>query len=75
MLCSSRRSPARVARKNCYALGVGFAEGVLDALGQVDDPDRDHNDEAALSAQGIAEMGQMVELPGGRPETSGGLAG
>jgi hypothetical protein len=75
MLRSSRWSPARVARKSCDALGVGFAEGVLDALGQAGDPDRNHNDEAALSAQGIAEMGQMVGPPGGRPETPGGLAG
>src|SRR5919108_2220500 len=63
------------ALKNCYALGVGFAEGVLDGLGQADDPDRNHNYEAALFAQGIAEMGQMVGLLGGRPETPGGLAG
>jgi glycerol-3-phosphate dehydrogenase (NAD(P)+) len=63
------------ALKNCYALGVGFAEGVLDGLGQADDPDRNHNYEAALFAQGIAEMGQMVGLLGGRPETPAGLAG
>jgi glycerol-3-phosphate dehydrogenase (NAD(P)+) len=63
------------ALKNCYALSVGFAEGVLEGLGQADGPDRNHNYEAALFAQGIAEMGQMVRLLGGRPETPAGLAG
>jgi len=63
------------ALKNCYALGVGFAEGVLDGLGQADGPDRNHNYEAALFAQGVAEIGQMVRLLGGRPETPAGLAG
>ena len=63
------------ALKNCYALGVGFAEGVLDGLGQADGPDRNHNYEAALFAQGVAEIGQMVRLLGGRPETPSGLAG
>jgi glycerol-3-phosphate dehydrogenase (NAD(P)+) len=63
------------ALKNCYALGVGFAEGVLDGLGQADGPDRNHNYEAALFAQAVAEIGQMVRLLGGRPETPAGLAG
>jgi glycerol-3-phosphate dehydrogenase (NAD(P)+) len=63
------------AMKNCYAVGVGFAEGVLDRLGQADNPDRNHNYEAALFAQGAVETGQMVRLLGGRPETPQGLAG
>ena len=63
------------AMKNCYALGVGFAEGVLDRLGEADSPDRNHNYEAALFAQGAVETGQMVRLLGGRPETAGGLPG
>ncbi|HZD02755.1 MAG TPA: glycerol-3-phosphate dehydrogenase [Actinomycetes bacterium] len=63
------------AMKNCYAVGVGFAEGVLDRLGQADSPDRNHNYEAALFAQGAVEIGQMVRLLGGRPETPSGLAG
>jgi glycerol-3-phosphate dehydrogenase (NAD(P)+) len=63
------------AMKNCYAVGVGFAEGVLDRLGQADSPDRNHNYEAALFAQGAVETGQMVRLLGGRPETPHGLAG
>jgi glycerol-3-phosphate dehydrogenase (NAD(P)+) len=63
------------ALKNCYALGVGFAEGILDRLGQTDGPDRNHNYEAALFAQAVAEIGQMVRLLGGQPETPAGLAG
>jgi glycerol-3-phosphate dehydrogenase (NAD(P)+) len=66
---------ASAAMKNCYAVGVGFAEGVLDRLGQADNPDRNHNYEAALFAQGAVETGQMVRLLGGRPETPQGLAG
>jgi glycerol-3-phosphate dehydrogenase (NAD(P)+) len=63
------------ALKNCYALGVGFAEGVLDGLGETDGRDRNHNYEAALFAQGLAEIAHMVRLLGGRPETPAGLAG
>ena len=63
------------AMKNCYAVGVGFAEGVLEVLGESDSIDRMHNYEAALFAQGAVETGQMVRLLGGRPETPYGLAG
>jgi glycerol-3-phosphate dehydrogenase (NAD(P)+) len=63
------------AMKNCYAVGVGVAEGVLERLGQAGSPDRNHNYEAALFAQGAVETGQMVRLLGGRPETPYGLAG
>jgi glycerol-3-phosphate dehydrogenase (NAD(P)+) len=63
------------AMKNCYALGVGFAEGVLDRLGQAEGTDRNHNYEAALFAQATGEIGRMVRLLGGRPETPYGLAG
>jgi glycerol-3-phosphate dehydrogenase (NAD(P)+) len=63
------------AMKNCYALGVGFADGVLDRLGEADSPDRNHNYEAALFAQGAVEIGQMVRLLGGRPETADWLPG
>ena len=61
------------AMKNCYALGVGFAEGVLDRLGEAASPDRNHNYEAALFAQGAVEIAQMVRLLGGRPETAAWL--
>ena len=63
------------ALKNCYAFGVGFAEGILDRLGEAEGADRNHNYEAALFAQATAEIGQMVRLLGGRPETPYGLAG
>jgi glycerol-3-phosphate dehydrogenase (NAD(P)+) len=63
------------ALKNCYALGVGFAEGILDRLGEGDGRDRNHNYEVALFAQAVGEIAQMVELLGGRPETPFGLAG
>ncbi|MFZ0090872.1 MAG: hypothetical protein WAL63_15285 [Solirubrobacteraceae bacterium] len=63
------------ALKNCYALGVGLADGVLEARGAAESEDRMHNYEAALFAQGAAEMRQMVTLLGGDPETINGLPG
>ncbi len=66
---------ACAALKNCYALGVGFAEGVLERLGEAESPDRNHDYEAALFGQASVEIGQMVRLLGGRPETTYGLAG
>jgi len=63
------------AMKNCYALSVGFAEGVLERLGESDGIYRAHNYEAALFAQGAVEMGQLLRLHGGRPDTAYGLAG
>ena len=63
------------ATKNCYALGVGLAEGELERRGEAASPDRAHNYEAALFAQGAAEMRQWVALLGGRPETPSWLPG
>jgi glycerol-3-phosphate dehydrogenase (NAD(P)+) len=63
------------AMKNCYALSVGFGEGVLDRDGESDGPYRNHNYEAALFGQGAKEMGRLLSLLGGRPETAYGLAG
>jgi glycerol-3-phosphate dehydrogenase (NAD(P)+) len=63
------------ALKNCYALAIGLAAGVLEAQGGADSPDRMHNYEAALFAQGTAEMQQIVALLGGKPETVGWLPG
>ncbi len=63
------------ALKNCYALGTGFADGIINAAGV--DPDlewRNYNYEAALIGQGIIESRQLVELLGGRSETAEGLA-
>jgi glycerol-3-phosphate dehydrogenase (NAD(P)+) len=63
------------ALKNCYALALGLARGVLEARGPSEPPDRMHNYEAALFAQGVAEMRQMIALLGGNPETAGWLPG
>jgi glycerol-3-phosphate dehydrogenase (NAD(P)+) len=63
------------AAKNCYALAVGLAEGELERLGEADGVDRAHNYEAAVFAQGAAEMRQWVALLGGRPETPSWLPG
>lgn len=57
------------AMKNCYALGVGCAEGVLEKRGQAEGRYRAHNYEAALFAQGANEMRQMIDLMGGRYDT------
>jgi glycerol-3-phosphate dehydrogenase (NAD(P)+) len=63
------------AMKNCYALSVGFAEGTLERQSETDSPYRAHNYEAALFGQGAIEIGHMLRLLGGRPETAYGLAG
>lgn len=63
------------ALKNCYALGSGFAEGILEQQGV---PGayawRNYNYEAALISQGVIESRRLVTLLGGRPETAEGLA-
>ena len=63
------------AAKNCYALSVGLASGELEARGEGGSADRAHNYEAALFAQGAAEMRQFAAMVGGRPETPGWLPG
>lgn len=67
------------ATKNCYALSVGFGHGVLEKLGDGGEDGagryRNHNYEAGLFGQGAAEMGELVELLGGRRETAYGPAG
>jgi glycerol-3-phosphate dehydrogenase (NAD(P)+) len=57
------------AAKNCYALGIGMAEGALERRGEAASRDRAHNYEAALFAQAGVEMRELVALLGGRPET------
>jgi glycerol-3-phosphate dehydrogenase (NAD(P)+) len=57
------------AGKNCYALGIGFAEGELERRGGAAGADRAHNYEAALFAQAAAELREWTALMGGRPET------
>ena len=63
------------ALKNCYALGAGFAEGMLEREHQSGSRDRNYNYSAALFAEGAVEIVQMMRLLGGRPETPIGLAG
>ena len=57
------------ALKNCFAFGVGLAEGVLKARGESDSPYRNHNYEAALFAEGALETSRMVQVAGGGTET------
>jgi glycerol-3-phosphate dehydrogenase (NAD(P)+) len=57
------------AAKNCYALGIGFAEGALERQGEAASGDRAHNYEAALFAQAAAELREWTALVGGRAET------
>jgi glycerol-3-phosphate dehydrogenase (NAD(P)+) len=63
------------AAKNCYALGIGLAEGGLERRREADSPDRAHNYEAALFAQSAVEIGQWASLLGGDPGTASWLAG
>jgi glycerol-3-phosphate dehydrogenase (NAD(P)+) len=53
------------AAKNVIALAAGAADGL--GLGD--------NAKAALVARGLAEMGRLARVAGGRPETFAGLAG
>src|SRR5919199_1300858 len=68
-----------VALKNVYALGVGLAAGLLEAVGA---PPQGapagttlHNFAAALFAQGLVETVQLVRLLGGGIETVFSLPG
>jgi glycerol-3-phosphate dehydrogenase (NAD(P)+) len=63
------------ALKNCYALGTGFAEGIIEATGVEDEFRwRNFNYEAAIMAQGVIESRQLVEVLGGDTRTAEGLA-
>jgi glycerol-3-phosphate dehydrogenase (NAD(P)+) len=57
------------ATKNCYALGIGLAEGGLERRAEAGSRDRAHNYEAALFAQAAAEIREWAVLLGGRAET------
>jgi glycerol-3-phosphate dehydrogenase (NAD(P)+) len=63
------------AAKNCYALGIGLAEGELERRGEAAGRDRAHNYEAALFAQSATEIRQWVSLCGGDPDTASWLPG
>ena len=63
------------ATKNCYALGAGFMEGILDREDGSEVRYRNYNYGAALFGQAARELGRFMELLGGKPETPYGLAG
>ena len=63
------------AAKNCYALGAGFMEGILDREGQSEARYRNYDYGAAIFGQATRELGRFMELLGGEPETPYGLAG
>jgi glycerol-3-phosphate dehydrogenase (NAD(P)+) len=63
------------AAKNCYALGIGLAEGDLERRGEADSPDRAHNYEAALFAQSAGEIRQWASLMGADPDSALWLPG
>src|SRR5918995_3662895 len=63
------------AAKNCYALGAGFMEGILDREGQSEARYRNYDYGAALFGQATRELRRFMELLGGEPETPYGLAG
>jgi glycerol-3-phosphate dehydrogenase (NAD(P)+) len=63
------------ATKNCYALGAGFMEGILDREGESEAQYRNYDYGAALFGQATRELGRFMELLGGEPETPYGLAG
>lgn len=63
------------ATKNCYALGAGFMEGILDREGLSEERYRNYNYGAALFGQATRELGRFMELLGGKPDTPYGLPG
>ena len=63
------------ATKNCYALGVGFMEGILDGKGESEARYCNYDYGAAVFGQATRELGEYMELLGGEPETPYGLAG
>lgn len=65
-----------VALKNAYVLGVGIANGMLEAAGGVDDAGAAmHNPAAATFAQGLYEMEQLLAALEGTPAYAHSLPG
>lgn len=65
-----------VALKNAYVLGVGIANGMLEAAGGADEADAVmHNPAAATFAQGLYEMEQLLTAMGGTPAYAHSLPG
>jgi glycerol-3-phosphate dehydrogenase (NAD(P)+) len=63
------------AVKNCYALGAGFMDGILDREDESEARYRNYDYGAALFGQATRELGRFMRLLGGEPETPYGLAG
>lgn len=65
-----------VALKNAYVIGVGVANGMLEAAGGVDSAGAAmHNPAAATFAQGLYEMEQLLTALGGTPGYAHSLPG
>lgn len=63
------------ALKNAYAMGVGLGVGMHRARGGTPGSVAMHNVEAAVFAQAVREMAALIELAGGDPLSTYGLAG
>lgn len=63
------------ATKNVFAFAAGFAEGILQSVGEPTSPYVMFNYSAALFAQGNREIHQYIRLLGGDPATGDGLGG
>ncbi len=63
------------AFKNFFALGIGAAQGLLDAAAPAVNEARMHNLAAGLFSQSVLELGRLNAVLGGRPESVFGLAG
>nr|MDQ6900802.1 glycerol-3-phosphate dehydrogenase [Candidatus Dormibacteraeota bacterium] len=65
------------AMKNCYALSVGFPEGLLERMGETESPYRSYNfaarPETVLGLPGVGDM--YVTSTGGRNVRAGRLVG
>ena len=58
-----------VALKNAYTLGVGYAYGLMEKTGGIDEAGaNNHNLASALFAQGTAEIHDMIGLLGGKAD-------
>lgn len=61
--------------KNFFALGIGAAQGMLDAAAPAANDARMHNPAASLFQQSVLELARLNAALGGRPESVFGLAG